>query len=63
MKLDVNMDWRVQSPQHQGQGAMSLAQSPSVPGCITITPSRQPKGPDGSKGFSDLYPINIIIIM
>jgi len=42
-------DWRVQSPRD------SLAQSPSVSSGILITPSRQPKGPDGSKGFSDLY--------
>jgi RNA recognition motif-containing protein len=48
---DVNLDWRVQSPQNP----MTLPQSPSVAGCITIAPSRQPKGPDGSKGFSDLY--------
>jgi hypothetical protein len=48
---DVNLDWRVQSP----QASVSLPQSPSVAGCVTIAPSRQPKGPDGSKGFSDLY--------
>eukprot|EP00026_Physarum_polycephalum_P006846 Phypoly_transcript_06899.p1 GENE.Phypoly_transcript_06899~~Phypoly_transcript_06899.p1 ORF type:complete len:561 (+),score=136.85 Phypoly_transcript_06899:93-1685(+) len=46
---DVSMNWRVQSPQGD------MAQSPSVAGGIVIAPSRQPKGPDGSKGFGDLY--------
>lgn len=46
------MDWRNQNSQNAA--ANPLAQSPSVAG-VTIAPSRQPKGPDGSKGFSDLY--------
>jgi len=50
MPSDLSTDWRVQSPRES-----QLGQSPSVPGGITIAPSRQPKGPDGSKGFSDLY--------
>jgi len=51
---DINMDWRsqTQTPPTQAQ----LSQSPSVTGGgVTIVPSRQPKGPDGSKGFSDIY--------
>lgn len=59
---DINMDWR--SPNSQtgnninnsnvNQISSSPAQSPSLSG-VTIAPSRQPKGPDGSKGFSDMY--------
>jgi len=50
---DINMDWRNQNQNSQSQ-VPSPAQSPSVAG-VTIAPSRQPKGPDGSKGFSDIY--------
>lgn len=50
MPSDISVDWRVQSPRDTQQ---ALAQSPSMG--ITIAPSRQPRGPDGSKGFSDLY--------
>jgi len=53
MPSDIS-DWRVQSPR-DSQQAQLLAQSPSVVGGIVIAPSRQPKGPDGSKGFNDLY--------
>lgn len=49
---DINIDWRNQN--QTSQQNQPLAQSPSVSG-ITIMPSRQPKGPDGSKGFNDLY--------
>lgn len=61
---DINMDWRSQNSQNGnnnsgGGGGSSMissspAQSPSLSG-VTIAPSRQPKGPDGSKGFSDMY--------
>lgn len=60
---DINMDWRTQNgsnnsnnngSQSSSQISSSPAQSPSLSG-VTITPSRQPKGPDGSKGFSDMY--------
>lgn len=57
---DINMDWRSQNSQNgnnNGGNSMissSPAQSPSLSG-VTIAPSRQPKGPDGSKGFSDMY--------
>jgi len=50
---DISMDWRNQNQNLQSQ-IPSPAQSPSLAG-VTIAPSRQPKGPDGSKGFSDLY--------
>jgi len=59
----INMDWRIQSPREMTGGSPATTQllfplasqmSPSVAG-ITIAPSRQPRGPDGSKGFSDIY--------
>jgi RNA recognition motif-containing protein len=61
--MPSDMDWRLQSPRGGGietanqssSSSSALAQSPSPAGGITIVPSRQPKGPDGSKGFSDLY--------
>jgi len=57
---EINMDWRnsngnSQTPQTPQFQVPPLAQSPSVNGGVTIAPSRQPKGPDGSKGFSDIY--------
>jgi len=54
---DINMDWRNQNSQNNNGPSLlssSPAQSPSVNG-VTIAPSRQPKGPDGSKGFGDGY--------
>jgi len=53
---DMNMDWRNQMQSSQTPPVQPpLAHSPSIAGGVTIIPSRQPKGPDGSKGFSDIY--------
>jgi len=46
---DINLDWRHQPNQNQAHSP-AHTQQPAL-----VAPLRQPKGPDGSKGFADQY--------
>lgn len=59
---DVNLDWRHNQPTSQSTQSQAQAPTPaqapnnsSQQNTPLLVPLRQPKGPDGSKGFGDQY--------